>query len=71
VLVDDAGVEQTSWQLEVPWPPDLATVELLARWQLAARRGRQALYVLEAPAQLVELIDFAGLAPQLLDPSDR
>jgi hypothetical protein len=66
VLVDTAGAELTSWRLEVPWPPDVATVDLLARWQLLAKRGRQSLYVLEAPTELLDLIELCGLRAQVL-----
>ncbi|HVU74667.1 MAG TPA: hypothetical protein VHE83_17020 [Mycobacteriales bacterium] len=66
MLVDDAGEELTSWNVEVPWPPDVATVDLLARWQLVARRGNRTMYVLEAPAALLDLIALCGLRTQIL-----
>ena len=61
MLVDDAGEELTSWRLEVPWPPDVATVDLLSRWQLTAKRNRNGMYVLEAPSELLDLIELCGL----------
>ena len=69
VLVDDAGVELTNWRLEVPWPPDVATVDLLARWQLTAKRGSRSLYVLEAPTELVDLLELCGLGAHILPSS--
>lgn len=65
--MDETGAVQTSWRLEIPWPPDVATVDLLSRWQLTAKRGRQGLYVLEAPGPLLDLLDLCGLRAQLVE----
>jgi hypothetical protein len=45
--------------------PDAATVEALARLALEAKRLGLRLRVRDAPAELVELIDFMGLAKAL------
>ena len=66
VLVDDVGEELTSWRLEVPWPPDATTVDLLARFQLTAKRSARGLYVLEAPSELLDLIELCGLRSHVL-----
>ena len=41
--------------------PDVATVDALARLQLAARRAGRRLRLRKAPDELVELITFCGL----------
>ncbi len=42
--------------------PDLATIDRLARIQLAVRRGGQELQLADAGCDLMALIDLAGLA---------
>jgi hypothetical protein len=50
-------------------PPDAATVDTLARLQLAARRNGCRLCLRNASEELLELLDLAGLRDVLL--SDR
>jgi hypothetical protein len=45
--------------------PDVATVDALARLQLAARRAGRRLRLRKAPDELVELITFCGLGEVL------
>jgi ABC-type transporter Mla MlaB component len=42
-------------------PADVATVETLARFELAGRRHGYTLRLLNAPAELIELIALLGL----------
>jgi hypothetical protein len=48
-------------------PTDVATVETLARFQLAARRRGYTLRLRNAPAELVDLIAALGLSGVLRD----
>jgi ABC-type transporter Mla MlaB component len=55
-----------SHRMVVDWdvaglPPDMATVETLARLQLAARRHGYTLRLCNAPAGLIDLIALLGL----------
>jgi len=42
-------------------PADVATVEMLARFQLAARQRGYTLHLRNAPAELIDLIALLGL----------
>jgi hypothetical protein len=55
------SVEVASSPLRLPAAPDLAIVDALARLQLAARRLGCSVRVLGARADLLELLDLAGL----------
>jgi hypothetical protein len=46
-------------------PPDVVTIDALARLELAARRGGLRFRLHDASEQLLDLIDFAGLADVL------
>jgi ABC-type transporter Mla MlaB component len=46
-------------------PADVATVELLARFELASRRHGYTLRLGNAPAELIELIALLGLSDVL------
>ncbi|MGB9281455.1 MAG: hypothetical protein WCB57_15420, partial [Pseudonocardiaceae bacterium] len=61
VLVHGAA-EVASWPLMAWDRPDLAVVDELARWQLAARRLGCSIQVREACGELVELLDLLGLS---------
>jgi ABC-type transporter Mla MlaB component len=50
--------------------PDAVTVDALARLQLAARRHRCRVRLRNASAELLELVDFMGLADVLPDADD-
>jgi ABC-type transporter Mla MlaB component len=50
-----------SWPLPAERTADLATVELLARWQLEARRRGCYIELRAADPHLQELLDLAGL----------
>ncbi len=50
--------------------PDAVTVDALARLQLAARRHRCRVRLRNASAELLELVDFMGLADVLPDGCD-
>jgi hypothetical protein len=47
---------------------DLEIVDVLARLQLAARRSGYEVAVTEAPEDLLELIELAGLSEVLVEP---
>jgi hypothetical protein len=53
--------ELFSWPLPAEPAADLATVELLARWQLEARRRGCRIELRDADRHLAELLDLAGL----------
>ena len=61
LIAPDDGVLGT-WPLSGVDPPDLATVDLLARLHLSARRMGCTLAIEEACAELAGLLDLAGLA---------
>ena len=53
--------EVASWPLTGQGSPDLSAVDALARLQLAARRLGCSIRLRETCAELVELLDLAGL----------
>jgi hypothetical protein len=61
VLVRD-GRPVARWRLAGPGRPGLAEVDALARAHLAARRAGATLLLRDPDPQLVELLDFVGLA---------
>ena len=61
VVVARGDTPIASWQLR-DRSPDLATVDLLARVQLAARRLGWSVCVYEAGTELSQLLAFAGLS---------
>lgn len=56
------GVEVTAWHLDAPSPPDLATLDTLARLQLAARRLGGAIRLQHPSRDLCQLLELTGLA---------
>ncbi len=61
VVLVRGDVEVASWPLASGGRPDLAVVDELARWQLAARRLGCAIQLRAAGAELVELLELVGL----------
>lgn len=59
------GVEVTVWHLDDPWPPDLFTIDALARLHLAARQLGCAVRVHHPPEDLCRLLELTGLAETL------
>jgi len=64
VVVGADGDETAGWSVRGP-RPDLATVETLARHELAARRNGRRLRLREVRPELVELLELAGLSAVL------
>jgi hypothetical protein len=62
VVLTRGEVELASWPLSASRPVDLAVVDQLARWQLAARRVGCAIRLRDACAELSGLLAFLGLA---------
>ncbi len=62
VVLVCGAIEVASWPLTGWDHPDLAVVDELARWQLAARRLGCSIQVREACGELVELLDLLGLS---------
>jgi hypothetical protein len=65
VLSAEEGDELVSFVVGGPGHPGLETVDLLARWQLWARRCGWTITVREPCPELEELVDLAGLGPEL------
>ncbi|MGH3765336.1 MAG: hypothetical protein ACRDTX_09330 [Pseudonocardiaceae bacterium] len=61
VVLVCGGAEVASWPLAAWRGPDLAVVDELARWQLAARRLGCSIRLRDASAELSELLDLVGL----------
>jgi ABC-type transporter Mla MlaB component len=61
VVVDASGTETVVARVDAACP-DMVLVDLLARVQLAARRGGQRLLIRGAPGALRELIELCGLS---------
>jgi hypothetical protein len=54
--------EVAEWTVACDGPPDLAVIDQLARWQLAARRLGCTIRLRRPSRQLGELLDLSGLA---------
>jgi hypothetical protein len=67
VVALDGATEVAAWPLDLGALPDLATVDSLARMQLAARRFGLSLQVRHPSDELRRLLGFAGLAELLLE----
>lgn len=65
VLLHSAGFEAAAATIGGPGAPDLAVVDALARWQLAARRGGGAIRLVEVSGELAELLELCGLRRQV------
>jgi hypothetical protein len=61
LVVDERGRETVVARVDASCP-DMVLVDLLARVQLAARRGGQRLLIRGAPSDLRELIELCGLS---------
>jgi hypothetical protein len=61
VVLAVGGTEMASWPLTGSSRPDLAVIDTLARFALAARRLGGAITVRGAGPELLALIDFVGL----------
>lgn len=64
-MVLHGDVELTSWPLPGSAHPDLATVDELARLELALRRVDCVLRLRRASAELLELLDLVGLSVEV------
>ena len=69
VLVRGAA-EVARWRLPALRHPDISVVDDLARLQLAARRLGFSIRLRDAPAELLDLIDLAGLSDIVTDTAD-
>jgi hypothetical protein len=65
VLVGSTGTELAEWVVEGVGAPDLAVVEAVARWQLWARRAGGAVLLRDVGADLLALLDLAGLLGEM------
>jgi hypothetical protein len=65
VLLGPSGVEVATFVVSGPGAPDLASVDLLARWQLCARHQGGRIAVDPTCAELAELLELAGLTGEL------
>lgn len=61
VEIDDGHPDVVVFELGALISPDLRTVDALARARLIARRDGCELFLADAPAELRELLRFAGL----------
>ena len=66
-LAEPFGAKLASWSLTGPGPPDLSTVDHLARLRLLAARAGLRMVVSDLAPALAELLELAGLGP-LSDP---
>jgi ABC-type transporter Mla MlaB component len=60
-------VEVACWPLPAARHPDISVVDDLARLRLAARRLGYSIRLRDAPSELLELIDLAGLSEIVTD----
>jgi hypothetical protein len=67
VVLVRGDAEMASWPLPAGRSPDLSVVDRLARLQVAARRAGCSVRLRDAPSQLRELIDLAGLSGIVTD----
>jgi hypothetical protein len=67
VVLVRGDTEVASWPLPAGRSPDLSVVDGLARLQVAARRAGCSVRLRDAPIQLRELIDLAGLSDIVKD----
>jgi hypothetical protein len=67
VVLVRGDVEVASWPLPPGGSPDLSVIDRLARLQVAARRAGCSVRLRDAPSQLRELIDLAGLSGIIAD----
>jgi ABC-type transporter Mla MlaB component len=65
VVLVRGGAEVACWPLWGCGRPDLATVDVLARLQLAARRLGCSIGLRDASVELLELLDLVGLGQAL------
>jgi ABC-type transporter Mla MlaB component len=67
VVLVRGGAEVACMPLPAGRHPDISVVEHLARLQLAARRMGYSIRLRDAPGELLELIDLAGLSEIVTD----
>jgi hypothetical protein len=67
VVLVRGDAEVASWPFPAGPSPDLSVVDRLARLQVAARRAGCSVRLRDAPSQLRELIDLAGLSGIVTD----
>ncbi len=71
VLIGPAGTELATWLLTGPGAPDLATVDALARWQLAARPLGGSIRLRDVSPELAGLLELVGLRREVgAEPAD-
>ena len=66
LVLGPCGREVARWPLEGRGAPDLATVDVLARLALAARRRRCSMRLVGAAPELLVLVDLVGLRLQVV-----
>ncbi len=71
MFIGGRGRVVAAWRLAGDRPPDLATVDALARLQLAARRLGITLEVQEMCGELAELVELVGLCRELGGEAER
>jgi hypothetical protein len=59
--VGSSGRDITAWAVKGPGPPDLATVNAIARWQLSARRAGGCIRLQDPSEALTSLLELVGL----------
>jgi hypothetical protein len=71
VVLLRGGVEVARWPLAYPGRADIAVVDRLARAQLSATRAGMRLQLRHAGAELLGLLELAGLRQVLGEPEGR
>jgi hypothetical protein len=64
-FIGPGRAEVAAWVIGGPGLPDMAVVNLLARWQLWARRRGGRLVVGEMSDELAQLLELAGLLREM------
>jgi hypothetical protein len=65
VLLGPTRAELATWAIGGTGSPDLAVVDALGRWQLAARRSGGAIVLRDVCDELAELLELAGLCGEV------
>jgi hypothetical protein len=66
VVLTRSDAEVARFPLVLPACPDLTTVDMLARWQVAAARMGYAIRLRNVGAELTDLLEFVGLRLEVL-----
>ena len=65
VVIGLTGAPLATCVLSGPGRPDLSVVDVVARWQLAARRLGGSIRLVDVSPELAELLDLSGLGRQV------